>query len=73
MHLPTAALPAVAARAADPAALTAHGVAIDGDTAALGRLLATLDVPDPDFAIVTPHDHWQNRIRRRDTLTVRSS
>ncbi|MFC1399754.1 MULTISPECIES: alkyl/aryl-sulfatase [Streptacidiphilus] len=30
------------------------GVAVTGDVAVLGRLLALLDSPDPDFAIVTP-------------------
>ncbi|HEY6747233.1 MAG TPA: alkyl sulfatase dimerization domain-containing protein [Mycobacteriales bacterium] len=55
LHLPAAALPAVVgAGAADPAGLAAAGVRIDGDPAALGRLLAALDAPDPDFAIVTP-------------------
>ncbi len=56
LHLTAAALPAVATGAADPVALTAVGATIDGDPAALGRLLATLDAPDPDFAIVTPHE-----------------
>ncbi|MEU4423256.1 alkyl sulfatase dimerization domain-containing protein [Actinoplanes sp. NPDC024001] len=40
-----------------PLALTtgdAAGVTVDGDRAALGRLLAALSEPDPDFAIVTP-------------------
>jgi alkyl sulfatase BDS1-like metallo-beta-lactamase superfamily hydrolase len=54
LHLTAASLPALAAGAADPAALTAAGVAVEGDRTALGRLLATLDDPDPDFAIVTP-------------------
>ncbi len=30
------------------------GIAFEGDTAVLGRLMAVLDAPDPDFAIVTP-------------------
>jgi alkyl sulfatase BDS1-like metallo-beta-lactamase superfamily hydrolase len=30
------------------------GVPIEGDPAVLGRLMAVLDAPDPDFAIVTP-------------------
>ncbi len=30
------------------------GVAMEGDQAALGRLMGVLDAPDPDFAIVTP-------------------
>lgn len=54
LHLTAAALPALAASAADPAALTAAGITVEGDRTALGRLLATLDDPDPDFAIVTP-------------------
>ncbi len=31
-----------------------EGVELEGDQTALGRLLAVLDAPDPDFAIVTP-------------------
>jgi alkyl sulfatase BDS1-like metallo-beta-lactamase superfamily hydrolase len=54
LHLPAAALPAVASGAADPAGFSAAGITVDGDPAALGRLLAALDTPDPDFAIVTP-------------------
>ncbi len=54
VHLPAAALPLLATGAADPGALASAGVVIDGDPAALGRLLAALDSPDPDFAIVTP-------------------
>ncbi|MST31419.1 MBL fold metallo-hydrolase [Acidimicrobiaceae bacterium USS-CC1] len=54
LHLTAAALPALVASAADPAALTAAGITVEGDRTALGRLLATLDDPDPDFAIVTP-------------------
>lgn len=54
LHLPAAALPAVATGAADPAELAAAGVRIDGDPGVLGRLLAALEQPDPDFAIVTP-------------------
>ncbi len=30
------------------------GVSVEGDPAVLGRLMAVLDAPDPDFAIVTP-------------------
>ena len=30
------------------------GITVDGDPAVLGRLMAVLDAPDPDFAIVTP-------------------
>ncbi|MFJ9776104.1 alkyl/aryl-sulfatase [Kitasatospora sp. NPDC101157] len=53
--VPAAALPAIATATAgtDPAALAA-GIAVDGDRNAIGRLLASLDAPAPDFAIVTP-------------------
>lgn len=57
VHLPAAALPALpalAAGASDPVGATAAGITVDGDPAALGRLMAALDTPDPDFAIVTP-------------------
>jgi alkyl sulfatase BDS1-like metallo-beta-lactamase superfamily hydrolase len=37
-----------------PEQLAAAGVQVDGDVSAVGRLLAALDEPDPDFAIVTP-------------------
>jgi alkyl sulfatase BDS1-like metallo-beta-lactamase superfamily hydrolase len=30
------------------------GVSVEGDPTVLGRLMAVLDAPDPDFAIVTP-------------------
>ncbi|MGQ1840083.1 alkyl/aryl-sulfatase [Kocuria turfanensis] len=54
LHLPAADLPRIAGTAADPAALTAAGVVVDGDAGAVGRLLAALEAPDPGFAIVTP-------------------
>jgi alkyl sulfatase BDS1-like metallo-beta-lactamase superfamily hydrolase len=54
LHLPAAALPQIADATGSPAALTAAGVAIEGDATAIGRLLAALDSPDPGFAIVTP-------------------
>ncbi|HET6878225.1 MAG TPA: alkyl sulfatase dimerization domain-containing protein [Jatrophihabitans sp.] len=58
VQLPAAALPgllpALATRAPDPATLAAAGVRIDGDATVLARLVAALDAPDPDFAIVTP-------------------
>ena len=43
-------------RAALPGLLLGRtdGVTLDGDPAVLGRLMAVLDAPDPDFAIVTP-------------------
>jgi alkyl sulfatase BDS1-like metallo-beta-lactamase superfamily hydrolase len=37
-----------------PTELAASGVGVDGDLGVLARLLAVLDEPDPDFAIVTP-------------------
>lgn len=37
-----------------PRTLADLGVEVEGDLGALARLLACLDVPDPDFAIVTP-------------------
>jgi hypothetical protein len=30
------------------------GVSVEGDPTVPGRLMAVLDAPDPDFAIVTP-------------------
>jgi alkyl sulfatase BDS1-like metallo-beta-lactamase superfamily hydrolase len=43
-------------RAALVGVLAGHmeGVAVEGDPAVLGRLMAVLDEPDPGFAIVTP-------------------
>lgn len=49
-----AALPALAAGAATPDALSAAGIEVSGDAGVLGRLTAVLDAGDPDFAIVTP-------------------
>ncbi|WP_409329883.1 alkyl/aryl-sulfatase [Trujillonella humicola] len=49
LHVPTAGLPAIALGGGDPA-----DADLEGDPAALGRLRAALDAPDPDFAIVTP-------------------
>ena len=37
-----------------PGTLEELGVQVEGDLGAVGRLLAALDAPDPDFAIVTP-------------------
>jgi alkyl sulfatase BDS1-like metallo-beta-lactamase superfamily hydrolase len=54
LHLPSTALPGLIAGGMDPDQLAAAGVQIDGDASAVGRLLAALDEPDPDFAIVTP-------------------
>jgi alkyl sulfatase BDS1-like metallo-beta-lactamase superfamily hydrolase len=43
-------------RAALPGLLmgSTDGVTLEGDATVLGRLMAVLDAPDPDFAIVTP-------------------
>jgi alkyl sulfatase BDS1-like metallo-beta-lactamase superfamily hydrolase len=54
LTLPRASLPGLARAASDPAALTAAGIEITGDTAVLDRLFALLDPGDPNFAIVTP-------------------
>jgi alkyl sulfatase BDS1-like metallo-beta-lactamase superfamily hydrolase len=45
-----------ATRAALPGLLagSTQGISFEGDSAVLGRLMAVLEVPDPDFAIVTP-------------------
>ena len=54
LRMPRAVLLGLVAGAVDPVALEASGVEHEGDLGALGRLLATLDEPDPGFAIVTP-------------------
>ncbi|MBB3086301.1 alkyl/aryl-sulfatase [Geodermatophilus sabuli] len=54
LHLPSTALSGLLARGVGPEQLAAAGVQVDGDVAAVSRLLAALDEPDPDFAIVTP-------------------
>lgn len=54
LHLPAAALSALATGAADPDGLAAVGASVEGDPTVLGRLLGSLGVPDPDFAVVTP-------------------
>ena len=43
-------------RAALPGLLagSTDGIAIEGDAPVLARLMAVLEAPDPDFAIVTP-------------------
>ncbi len=53
VRLPAAALPGLALGGfrEDPGAA---GVRIEGDASVLPRLLAALDAPDPNFAIVTP-------------------
>ena len=52
LHLASSALPGLVTGGAGPQQLAAAD--IDGDASAIGRLLAALDQPDPDFAIVTP-------------------
>lgn len=54
LRLPMPVLLGLVAGEVDPAGLQAAGVEIEGDAGVLGRLLAVLDEPDPDFAIVTP-------------------
>ncbi|HEU5108524.1 MAG TPA: alkyl sulfatase dimerization domain-containing protein [Micromonosporaceae bacterium] len=55
VYVPGAALRALADGGLDdPGRLAAAGVRIEGDATVLPRLLATLEGPDPDFAIVTP-------------------
>ncbi|WP_328472282.1 MBL fold metallo-hydrolase [Actinoplanes sp. NBC_00393] len=51
--LTSSALP-LALTISDPGGLAAAGVTVEGDAAVIGRLIAALDEPDPDFAIVTP-------------------
>ena len=51
--LPRASLLILAAGNVDATALADAGVEIDGDGSVLARLIAVLDDPDPDFAIVT--------------------
>ena len=54
LRMSKAALPALLGGAPTPESLSALGVETDGDLGAIARLVATLDDPDPDFAIVTP-------------------
>jgi alkyl sulfatase BDS1-like metallo-beta-lactamase superfamily hydrolase len=54
LRMPRAALPAVVAGTLTPAALRDSGIEADGDVGVVSRLVAALDAPDPDFAIVTP-------------------
>jgi len=51
---PRPVLPALALGALPPERMAEAGVELAGDPAVLTRLLAVLDRPDPDFAIVTP-------------------
>lgn len=50
---PQTALPALVAGTPTPESLSAAGIQISGDATVLQRLIAVLDPPDPDFAIVT--------------------
>jgi hypothetical protein len=52
--MPSTALPSLVAGPLVPETLDELGVQVEGDLGAVGRLLAALDAPDPDFAIVTP-------------------
>ncbi|MGA8047320.1 MAG: alkyl sulfatase dimerization domain-containing protein [Dermatophilaceae bacterium] len=54
LRLPLRVLLGLVAGVVDLADLGAAGVEMDGDIGVLARLLAVLDQPDPDFAIVTP-------------------
>ncbi len=55
LRMPRAALPAlVMGGSLSPEILADLGVDVDGDLGAVGRLLAALDAPNRDFAIVTP-------------------
>jgi alkyl sulfatase BDS1-like metallo-beta-lactamase superfamily hydrolase len=54
LRMPSAALAGLAAGGTDPAQLTRDEVSVEGDVTVLERLLAAMDAPDPDFAIVTP-------------------
>ncbi len=55
LRLHSRSLAVLAAGTADPATLASAGVEVSGDSSVLGRLMAVLEEPDPDFAIVTPH------------------
>jgi alkyl sulfatase BDS1-like metallo-beta-lactamase superfamily hydrolase len=55
LRLSRAALPALLGTGRLTAeSLAALGVLVEGDLGAVSRLMATMDAPDPDFAIVTP-------------------
>lgn len=54
LAMPKAALPSLVAGPLAPETLEGLGVQVEGDLGAVGRLLAALDAPDPDFAVVTP-------------------
>ena len=54
LRMPKAALPAMVAGPLAPEALDDFGISYEGDLGAIARVVAALDAPDPDFAIVTP-------------------
>ncbi|HYN66395.1 MAG TPA: alkyl sulfatase C-terminal domain-containing protein, partial [Ornithinibacter sp.] len=54
LRMPLAALPALLGGQVEPHVLDDLGIQLEGDAGALARLVAVLDSPDPDFAIVTP-------------------
>lgn len=55
LRMPQMALPTlIMGGALSPETLADLGVEVDGDLGAVARLVAALDDPDPDFAIVTP-------------------
>ncbi len=54
LRMPRAALLGITSGPLSAEALAALGVEVEGDVAAVGRLVAALDAPDPDFAVVTP-------------------
>lgn len=54
LRMPKAALPFLMSGPPAPETLEELGVQVEGDLGVLARLLAALDAPDPDFAIVTP-------------------
>ena len=54
LRMPNTALPALVTGPLTPETLEDLGVKVEGDLGAVDRLLAALDPPDPDFAIVTP-------------------
>ena len=44
---------------------------VSGDSSVLGRLMAVLEEPDPDFAIVTPHVDRRS-VREETSIDTRS-
>ncbi len=54
LRMPRTALPLLVAGPLTAETLAGFGVQVEGDLAVVARLVAALDAPDPDFAIVTP-------------------